>query len=63
MHHDHSRNFEQTWTYDVTRIKKVNSMKVGLGTNGEEWIAIGGIGERGKGCFELLHSTVQDAAL
>jgi len=38
-------------------------MKTGLGTNGELWIIVGGIGESGKGCFEVLHSAMQDPAL
>jgi hypothetical protein len=58
MDHKHSRNFEPTWTYDTTHTKKVNSMKVGLATNGEVWIVVGGIGESGKGCLEVLHSVV-----
>lgn len=38
-------------------------MKVGLGTtNDGVWIGIGGIGANGEGCFQLLHSVVQDAA-
>lgn len=61
--HEHSRNFDPTWTYNITHIKKVNSMKTGLGTNGELWIIVGGIGESGKGCFEVLHSAMQDPAL
>ena len=33
-------------------------MKVGLATNGEVWIVVGGIGESGKGCLEVLHSVM-----
>jgi len=63
VNHEHSRNFDPKWTYDITRIKKVNSMKTGRGTNGELWIVVGGIGESGKGCLEVLHSAIQDPAL
>jgi hypothetical protein len=61
--HKGTRGFESMWMYDITRTKKVNSMKVGLGTNGEVWIVAGGIGESGKGCLEVLHSVMQDTAL
>lgn len=49
---DGSDLLNELWTFDTSQIKKVNTLKVSVGSNKQLGIVVGGIKQNRKGCFE-----------